>query len=143
VRLKTSPPSCAECHGNLVPSGPHRACYGTALLFLNIRNLWDHRRIYSPSLSETIAAHTCIRNETVIICGTVAVSHGSAEPQWDMTQCATPPARYSTAAVFVTWKGDTRGIPVECRSLGDTHYFTARAAAVTLAVPVGEFLTFL
>jgi len=34
VRLTTTPPSCAECHENLnllEPSGPHRACYGTAL----------------------------------------------------------------------------------------------------------------
>jgi hypothetical protein len=37
VRLTNSPPSRAECHGNLVslnllePSGPHRVCYGNDL----------------------------------------------------------------------------------------------------------------
>jgi hypothetical protein len=34
VRLTTSPPSRAECHESLnllEPSGPYRACYGTAL----------------------------------------------------------------------------------------------------------------
>ena len=40
MRLTTSPPSCAECHENvgvvylLEPSGPHRACYGTPLLYI-------------------------------------------------------------------------------------------------------------
>ena len=46
MRLKTSPPSCAECHGNLgslnllEPSGPHRACYGTVLHFYQIYLSW-------------------------------------------------------------------------------------------------------
>ena len=79
----------------------------------------------------------------VIIFGHVAVSDRSAEPQWNTTQCATRSNHYSTAAGFVTWKGDTKGIPVECRSVGDTHNFTAQAAAVTWTVSVGEFLTLL
>jgi len=72
--------------------------------------------------------------------GTVAVSDRSAEPRWDTTQRATRSAHYSTAADFVTWKGATRGIPVECRNLGDRRKFTAQTVAVSSTVAGGECL---
>ena len=43
----TSPPSCAECHGNLnllEPSGPYRACYGTSLPFLTSLKMTKNSR---------------------------------------------------------------------------------------------------